>query len=231
MSTTSRISRALLSSLVAMALCGLLAVSVRAQNRADARFREPIIGGPCEGCEGVFQGLPARLASVSRLARLGEPGQPMVIDGTVRDRRGNPATGIIVYAYQTDANGHYRADETAPGDAARRHGQLRSWAVTDSVGHYRFVTVRPGHYPNRDAPAHVHMHVIEPGCCTYYIASIHFRDDPLLSDTIRREEEAGRGGSGLTNPTRGTDGIWHVNRDIRLGGGVPGYNEARQRRR
>ena len=102
--------------------------------------------------------------------------------------------------------------------------------MTDSLGHYRFITIRPGHYPQRNAPQHVHMHVIEPGFCTYYIASIHFDDDPLLSDATRRSEDAGRGGSGLTHPTRGADSVWHVRRDIQLGAGVPGYGEARRQR-
>ena len=170
------------------------------------------------------------LSSVSTIALPGEPGQPMIIDGIVRDGRGAPAAGIIVYAYQTDANGSYRSDQNAPGSSGRRHGQLRGWAMTDSLGHYRFTTIRPGHYPGRGTPAHVHMHVIEPGCCTYFIASIHFRDDPLLSDKARREAETGRGGSGLTSPAREPDGIWRVNRDIQLGAGVPGYREARRRR-
>lgn len=76
-------------------------------------------------------------------------------------------------------------------------------------------------------PQHVHMHIIEPRRCTYYIDSIHFRDDPLLSEAARREAEAGRGGSGLTSPTRGADGVWRVNRDIQLGAGVPGYGKVR----
>jgi protocatechuate 3,4-dioxygenase beta subunit len=151
----------------------------------------------------------------------------MIIDGVVRDRRGEAVAGIIVYAYHTDANGIYRPLENAPGTSARRHGQLRGWAVTDSLGRYRFITIRPGHYPQRNAPQHVHMHVIEPGCCTYYIGSIVFDDDPLLTDAARREAEADRGGSGLTSPTRDANGVWHVRRDITLGAGVPGYDEAR----
>jgi len=154
----------------------------------------------------------------------------MVVDGVVRDSQGVPAAGVIVYAYHTDARGVYRSDENARGRWARRHGQLRGWVVTDTLGRYRFLTIRPGHYPGRTAPAHVHMHVIEPGCCTYYIASIHFDDDPLLSDEARREAAAGRGGSGLTSPSRDADGTWHVRRDIRLGAGVPGYGESSRRR-
>ncbi len=231
MNTRVRISRAALALLVlAVAFWSAAPASANAQDRAATRIREPIIGVPCEGCEGVFEGLPATLFSVTRLAPVGEPGQPMIIDGIVRDPRGAPARGIIVYAYHTDVNGMYRPLENASGDAARRHGQLRGWAMTDSLGRYRFITIRPGHYPQRNSPQHVHMHVIEPGCCTYYIASIHFDDDSLLSDKERRTEDGGRGGSGLTHPTRGTDGAWYVRRDIQLGTGVPGYGEARRQR-
>lgn len=216
--------------LATIAICVFLSSPARAQNQPAGPAREPIIGGSCEGCEGAFEGLPARLSSVTSIARPSEPGQPMIIDGIVRNQGGAPVAGIIVYAYHTDASGIYRPLENAPGTSARRHGQLRGWAMTDSIGRYRFITIRPGHYPQRNAPQHVHMHVIEPRCCTYYIGSIVFRDDPLLSDAGRRKTEADRGGSGLANPTRGADGIWHVRRDIRLGAGVPDYDEARRRR-
>lgn len=224
------VSRVLLFRLLAsIAICVAVANPALAQNHPAGREREPIIGGPCEGCEGVFEGLPATISSVTRIARPGEPGQRMIIDGIVRDRSGASVAGVIVYAYQTDASGIYRPLENAPGTSARRHGQLRGWAMTDSLGGYRFITIRPGHYPQRNAPQHVHMHVIEPGCCTYYIGSIVFRDDPLLSEAASRVAETDRGGSGRTNPTRGADGVWQVRRDIRLGAGVPGYDEARRR--
>ena len=215
---------------LAIVLSGGFPDSAGAQEPGAPRPSEPIIGGPCEGCEGVFEGLPATPGSVARIGPAGERGEPLVIDGTVRDRRGMPVAGIIVYAYQTDAAGQYRPLENAAGIASRRHGQLRAWARTDSLGRYRFVTVRPGHYPGRDAAAHVHMHVIEPGCCTYYIGDVLFRDDPVLSDRDRREAETAWGGSGLTSPARDPDGTWRVTRDIRLGAGVPGYDEARRRR-
>jgi len=222
---------ACISCFIAVAACWILPVPGHAQHPSRDRPREPIIGGPCEGCEGVFEGMPSSPGSVARIASPDEPGEPMTIDGTVRDQGGRPAQGIIVYAYHTDADGIYRPDTTSPGVSGRRHGQLRAWATTDSLGHYRFLTIRPGHYPGRNAPAHVHMHIIEPGCCTYYIASIHFDDDPLLSDATRQSDADGRGGSGLTHPTRDADGVWHVRRDIQLGAGVPGYAEARAKRR
>ena len=84
---------------------------------------EPIIGGPCEGCEHVFVGLPDTLSWRARIAPGDEPGEALVIEGTVRTPDGNPAAAIIVYAYQTDANGIYPRGTT-------RHGSLRAWTRT-----------------------------------------------------------------------------------------------------
>ncbi len=142
------------------------------------------------------------------------------IPGVVYGPDGEPAPGVILYAYQTDATGEYPPAKQYTG-WARRHGELRAWARTDERGRYRFGTIRPASYPNQSTPAHVHMHVIEPDCCTYYIDSIHFADDPLL-DAEARGHLDGRGGSGLVEPRR-EDGVWIVERDIRLGQEVPGY--------
>lgn len=190
----------------------------------QGRRREPIVGLPCEGCEAVFDGLPEVLTARARIGSADEPGEPMRIEGTVVDAAGRPASGVIVYAYQTDAGGEYPPDERfARGSAAYRHGRLRAWVRTGPDGRYRFETIRPGSYPSRDVPAHIHMHVIEPGCCTYYLASIHFTDDPLVSDDERERFAEGRGGSGLVRPERDERGVWVVRRDIRLGERVPGY--------
>jgi len=171
----------------------------------------PVLGGPCEGCNWVFDDFPAALASSTRIAPLAEPGAPMTIEGVVTTSRGKPASKIIVYAYHTDASGIYPP-------AGNRHGRLRSWAQTDAEGRYRFDTIRPGAYPGREVAEHVHMHVIEPGTGTYYIDNLEFLDDPLL--TNRRTD--GRGGNGLWMPER-KDGVWQARRDIALGRNIPGY--------
>lgn len=181
----------------------------------------PVLGLPCEGCEAVFVGMPDELSWRARIAPKDEPGEPMVVRGVVYDTDGDPAPGVIVYAYHTDATGEYPRAEEYSG-WARRHGELRAWVRTEERGRYRFDTIRPASYPNQSIPAHVHMHIIEPDCCTYYISSIHFADDPLLTPEDRAEMVDGRGGSGLVQPRR-EDGVWMVERDIRLGQGVPGY--------
>ena len=182
--------------------------------------REPIVGGPCEGCEAVFLGRPTVLSPQARIAPLGEPGEPLVLSGRVVDRAGRPAAGIVVYAYHTDRHGLYRH---APGlrGAAARHGALRGWAMTDAAGRYRFETIRPGSYPGRDVPQHIHMHVIEPGRATYYIDDVMFADDPKLTAAQRRLLASGRGDDGIVMPSR-TAGAWHAVRDIALGANIPG---------
>ena len=184
---------------------------------------EPIVGLPCEGCEAVFQGKPATLLPRSRIAPATEPGQPMRIEGTVVDRSGRRTPGVIVYAYQTNAQGVYPTDEQFRGQAAFRHGRLRAWVQTDENGRYTFDTIRPGGYPNTDLPEHAHMHIIEVGRCTYYIDDVMFEDDPRLTALMLTRLVAGRGGSRIATPRRDASDVQVVTRDIVLGERIPGY--------
>jgi hypothetical protein len=190
--------------------------------RAFERFHEPIVGLPCEGCEAVFDGKPYKLASRSRIAPIGEPGEPLTLTGQVLDQTGRPQEGVIVYAYHTDQTGVYPSPHVATTDPAQRHGRLRAWVQTNARGEYRFDTIRPGSYPGRDLPQHIHMHVIEPGRATYYIDDVMFSDDPKLTPRQIRNLTLGRGGRGIATPHR-RDGVWLVRRDIVLGLSVPGY--------
>jgi protocatechuate 3,4-dioxygenase beta subunit len=182
-----------------------------------AKGQEPVIGGPCEGCELVFVGMPKKISAESVIASSSTPGQAMILSGRVRTRNQQPAEGIIVYAYHTNATGVYPRGTT-------RHGALRGWAKTDTVGRYSFRTIRPAAYPGTTNPQHVHMHVIEPGRGTYYIDDVLFLDDPLLTSEHRELMVRGRGGSGLSDPKLNNDGIWHIVRDITLGENIPDYD-------
>ena len=181
------------------------------------RERTPVIGGPCENCEDVFVEMPDSLSWSERIAPAGESGEPLRIDGVVRNGKGQPVAGVIVYAYHTDHTGMYPR-------GVIRHGRLRGWARSDERGRYRFDTIRPAGYPNTDLPQHIHMHIIEPGRGTYWISDINFTDDPRLTETQRRELATGRCGSGLATPVR-RDGTWFVTRNIVLGENIPGYPE------
>lgn len=203
-------------------LLALLSASLLPVVRAASQRREPIVGLPCEGCEAVFDGRPDVISSRARIAPPDEPGEPLTLTGRVIDQAGRPQAGVIVYAYHTDRTGIYPPPGMPTGEAARRHGRLRAWAQTDSHGQYRFDTIRPGSYPGRDVPEHIHMHVIEPGRATYYIDDVMFRDDPKLTPQQARHLSIRRAGSGVVAPER-RDGVWLIHRDIVLGLGVPGY--------
>lgn len=203
-----------------LALLLLPSVSVFPQER------EPIIGLPCEGCEAVFDGLPATPASRARIAPASEPGEPMVVVGQVLDARGQAQPGVIVYAYQTNSKGIYPESAAVENAETRRQGRLRAWARTDSQGRYAFDTIRPGGYPSTDIPQHIHLHVIEPGCATYYIDDIMFRDDPRLTPAQILRIARNRGGNGISMPVS-NHGIWYVTRNIVLGAGIPGYRGCR----
>ncbi len=177
--------------------------------------REPVVGAPCEGCELVFAGMPSDPPSVARIDTAGHPGEPLRIEGQVTGPDGSPAGGIVVYAYQTDAGGVYPRGAT-------RHGALRGWARTDAQGRYAFESIRPGSYPDSEAPQHVHMHIIEPGRCTYYIDDVMFEDDPYLT-APHRARATRRGGPGIAAPVKDAGGTWVAVRDIQLGQDVPGY--------
>ncbi len=189
---------------------------------ASSRLHEPIVGLPCEGCEAVFDGKPDALSSRARIAPTDEPGEPLTLTGRVVDPSGRPQEGVIVYAYQTDHTGIYPAPRVSTGTAARNHGRLRAWCQTDAQGEYRFDTIRPGSYPGRDVPEHIHMHVIEPGRATYYIDDVVFSDDPKLTPRQIHKVSRGRGGLGIVTPER-REGVWQVRRDIVLGQDIPGY--------
>jgi protocatechuate 3,4-dioxygenase beta subunit len=188
-----------------------------------ALAQEPVVGLPCEGCEWVFAGMPTELAARARIAPFSELGEPLVVSGKVTGADGKPRAGVIVYAYQTNTDGIYPTKGLPPDAPARRHGTLRGWTRTDASGSYAFDTIRPTGYPKTDLPAHIHMHVIERGCATYYIDDIMFTDDPRLTPKAISRLTLERGGKGIVTPLRKEDGPWMVRRDIQLGLNIPGY--------
>lgn len=179
----------------------------RAQSRPDLY--------QCEGCEAIRERPPAARGWRTTIAGPDEPGDRMALSGrVVRPDGRTPAPGVVVYAYHTDATGVYphRPDDRG---WARRHGRLRGWAVTDSAGRYQFDTIRPGPYPGRTDPAHVHMIVQEPGRREYWIDEVVFSDDPRVTPAYRAAQSA-RGGPGEVTPTHDAGGAWTARRNIVL---------------
>lgn len=205
--------------LLSLLIGGWILPSCQAQSSGQPRLR--VVGGPCEGCEALLEYGDRVLTSVDTLPGFWEYDNPLTIVGTVYQQDGKtPAAGIIIYAYHTNPAGIYepRGDQTG---WAKQHGYLRGWVQTDSSGQYTFVTSRPGPYPNRTNPEHVHFTVQEAGLIPYYIDNLHFADDARLTEAVRRRLPQ-RGGNGIASPKLVGE-IQVVRRDIVLGLNIPAY--------
>ena len=113
-------------------------------------------------------------------------GQRITIEGQLLDTAGRPIAGQLIEVWQANAAGRYRHrvdDHPAPLDPNfTGYGRCR----TDSLGRYRFVTIRPGSYPwgnhpNAWRPAHVHFSVFGRAFTHRLVTQMYFPDDPLLS--------------------------------------------------
>jgi protocatechuate 3,4-dioxygenase beta subunit len=184
-----------------------------AEGAAQKRSPRPDLYA-CEGCEGALERDPARLSAAAAIAGPGEPGERLVLEGTVYGASGSrPAAGIVVYAYHTDAAGLY--SRGPPGtEASRRHGLLRGWVRTGRDGRYRFDTIKPAPYPGERYPAHIHLTVLEPGRRPYWIDDVVFAGEFGVGPEYRAARE-NRGGDGIVALARG-DGRLLAVRDIVL---------------
>lgn len=183
---------------------------------------DPQLGRCNGGCTGPYEGLPTVVPNRARIAPQSEPGEPLTIVGRVVGSDGRPRAGIIVYAYHTNRLGIYPPPVLPRSQASNYHGQLRGWARTDAEGRYVFDTIRPGSYPNSNNPQHVHMHIIEPGCGTYFINELQFSDDPMRQQMSEQDRKREEGYTAVETPRKTPQG-WEVTRDIQLGENVPGY--------
>jgi protocatechuate 3,4-dioxygenase beta subunit len=215
----------------AFSVCGergiaLLGAQVQPGRCADLPPLSPVdpVIDDCGDCSGAYEGMPSTFSNRARIAPESEPGEPLRVTGRVLDPDGRPRAGIIVYAYHTDRFGIY-PPPNPPRAESNHQGRLRGWARTGADGRYTFDTIRPASYPQTTNPQHIHMHVIEPGCATYFIDEMLFTDDPMfarLSAEDRSRMAQDRGGSAVVTPKR-RGKVLQVTRDIHLGMNIPGY--------
>ncbi len=201
-----------------MILVLFIVLSCHPQSERDTQ--RPV-GGPCEGCDAIYEYGNKILTSIDTLPLFKETEPKLKITGTVFQKNGLPANDVIIYIYQTNRKGIYetRGDERG---WARRHGFIRGWVKTGKEGKYTFYTFRPAAYPDGREPEHIHITVKEPDKNEYYLDEYVFEDDPLLT-TSERESLSNRGGSGIVKPVF-KDGILTINRDLFLGLNIPDYH-------
>jgi protocatechuate 3,4-dioxygenase, beta subunit len=189
------------------------------QQRTNDRF----VGGTCEGCEAALEFGKQTLNAIDTLPDFNTNGPKILLTGTVfREDGKTPASDVILYIYHTNQEGIY---PTKGGEKnwAKRHGYIRGWIKTKADGKYSFYTLRPGAYPGRDAPEHVHIIIKEPGLSPYYVDDFLFEDDPILTKAHRSQLRK-RGGNGVIRLSDKKNGFQTGTRDIVLGLNIPDYH-------
>jgi len=138
-----------------------------------------------------------------------EPGEPLLVSGTVRTTTGAPLSGAVLDVWQIDADNLYSGVDTRdflplniPNDSSGIPAHnLRARVVTDAGGHYAFRTVMPGvetfgFAPDSPLtalaealrlpgvrPLHIHAIVTAEGCLPL-TTQIYFDGDPLAEGTL-----------------------------------------------
>jgi protocatechuate 3,4-dioxygenase beta subunit len=143
-----------------------------------------------------------------------EPGEPMIISGTIYLPDGKtPAKDAILAVWQTDATGNYI---TGGGGAGELHPRIHGRMKTDADGRYEFRSIKPGQYPSYTTPAHIHGHVSAPHFPEYAI-SYFFEGDDLITSENRSKLNGNRGGTpSIITLTKDKDGVLIGHRDFIL---------------
>jgi protocatechuate 3,4-dioxygenase beta subunit len=157
---------------------------LRAPRRAPITLPHGLteITGPLLGAERVT---PADADLTTRHA--GEPlGERIIVTGRVLDSGGAPVPDTLIEIWQANASGRYAHrvdDHPAPLDP-NFDGAGR--CMTDSLGRYRFVTIKPGAYPWRNhlnawRPQHIHFSLLGRAFTQRLITQMYFPGDPLFA--------------------------------------------------
>ncbi len=157
---------------------------LRAPRRAPITLPQGLteITGPLLGAERVT---PADADLTTRHA--GEPlGERIIVTGRVLDSGGQPVPDTLIEIWQANAAGRYAHrvdDHPAPLDP-NFDGAGR--CMTDSLGRYRFVTIKPGAYPwknhlNAWRPQHIHFSLFGRAFTQRLVTQMYFPGDPLFA--------------------------------------------------
>ncbi len=200
-------------------ICGC---SILSCQRSSGQYTPRLVGGPCEGCEAVFEYGDRKLTATDTLPDFHSGGQQIKVTGTIYEADGKtPAPNVILYVYHTDQNGVYTPRKNEKG-WGRRHGYNRGWVRTNGEGEYAFYTIKPGVYPDRTEPAHIHPTILEPDGKYYWLGSYHFEGDSLLTIKETRPHRPRGGSDGILKLHR-EGGLWVGERDFILGRNIPDY--------
>ncbi len=206
-----------------LAFC-LTLLSARCQSQNKNEQAKPI-GGLFENSEFFFYGLPENLYYSDTSGSFFTSKTKLQISGRVLHKVSNaPVSNAILYYYQTNEQGLYLhkpevKESMPPNKHGQTHGYIRGWLKTNAMGEYRLLTGKPGTYPSRTEPAHIHLSILEPdGKTLYYLDDFTFDDDPYLN----KQNLTNRGGSGVLRLAE-NNGLLYGERNIYLGLNIPNY--------
>ena len=112
-------------------------------------------------------------------------GERIIVAGRVLDENGRPVPGTLVELWQANAAGRYRHEADQHNAPLDEKFLGKGQVVTGADGSYRFLTIKPGAYPWRNAhnawrPQHLHFSVFGPAFATRLVTQMYFPGDPLL---------------------------------------------------
>jgi protocatechuate 3,4-dioxygenase beta subunit len=156
----------------------------------------------------------ANVSWKSTIVADGEPGEPLIVSGTIYAPDGRTALeGINLFVYQTDATGVY---STTGQDGNNRDTRIHGLMRSNKEGRYEFRTIKPGSYPNSRNAAHIHAYISSPDYPEYWIDEYLFEGDPFIT-SADREKFGGKGTfSSILTLQRGSDGVLRGVRDIKV---------------
>jgi protocatechuate 3,4-dioxygenase beta subunit len=182
----------------------------------NAKFSKITIGLICAAAFSVhhaFSQSPAVNGDTWKItiASKEEPGEPMVVSGTVYAQDGKtPVEGITVHVYHTDAEGYYRK-----GDNSSSNPRLKGTMTTNAQGQYEYRTIKPAAYPGGGNPAHVHYVISGKGYSKQY-DELEFEGDRWLKNPTLSAAQRGDNFLSVRPLTKDKDGVWRVVKDLRL---------------
>ncbi|MBC7502767.1 MAG: protocatechuate 3,4-dioxygenase subunit beta [Herminiimonas sp.] len=113
-------------------------------------------------------------------------GERIVVAGRVLDENGKPVPHTLIELWQANAAGRYLHKNDQHDAPIDPHFMGCGRTLTDAMGHYRFITIKPGAYPWRNhhnawRPAHIHLSLFGPAFATRLVTQMYFPGDPLLA--------------------------------------------------
>ncbi len=173
-------------------------------------FTLPFAGSTLAKEDAPFPPPPKDVSSVAKLVSENEPGEKLVVTGTVYNSdRKTPLPDFILYVYQTDATGVYNK-----ADGNWQRPRIRGWVKTDKNGRYELRTIKPGSYPGSRNPAHIHVIVKPPDGEPTWIDDFLFAGDPFLSEQQNARPNEEDAFCHIMKIERDGDGTLHCKRDI-----------------